>query len=389
MSLVMVNGLVAFDAQISRPRVGAWHMDMRVDSFDPITGRCTVVIDNGFRTFIGTASRSGEFVGTSQLRVTAGNAGLGLTATPKHYNATTLGIVLRDLLKAAGETLSPTADATVLGVALETWTTTAIPVGAMIAALLQAASPTSAWRMLPDGTLWVGAETWPDAGVDVSAYKILDQAAEEGSMLVAIDRPSIEPGTTFAGRRVAIVQDNVPHVDFVQSRIWFEDDKPAGLGRLREAFGALVRATPRRMDYRARYWARVISQSGSTIDVQPEDPEVPDMGKVTLVMPPGESADSIVGGRVLVGWTWPDLKAYAESFDGAEHAGKRVISGDQVFVGGEGGADAAVQGAFLDALDTYMSAIAGIADPSGLATAAFNAAKLAAHGFISLKARFA
>lgn len=370
MALVTVNGAVAFDAQIMRPRVGAWHMDMRVASTDTITGRCTVVIDDGFRTFVGTASRSGGFVTTGQVRVIAGNAGLGLTATPRHYNATTLGIVLKDLLAAAGEVLSPTADATVLGLALDTWTTTARPVGEMIAALLQAASPTSAWRMLPDGTLWVGAESWPDSGVDASTYQTLEESAEEGSTLLAIDRPSIEPGTTFKGRCVAFVQDNVPHVDFVQSRVWFEDVPPAGLGRMREAFAALVRATPRRFDYRARYWARVIAQSGATIDVQPENPEVPDMGKVTLIAPAGESQDGIVGGRVLVGWTWPELRAYAESFDGSEHVGKRVINGDQTFIGGETGAQPAVLGTeLMSYLATLATAAGGPPPPPSLLAA--------------------
>ncbi len=338
MALVTANGLTAFDFQMRRPRVGAWHADMYVDSPDALSGRVTLVIDDDFRTFIGTAIRTGEFGGTAQLRVVAGAGGLGLTASPKYYNSTTVGIVLGDLLSGAGEQLAATADAGVLATAIGSWTTPALPVGTVIAALLQAAAPAAAWRMLPNGTLWVGLESWPAAGVDSSTYQIMEEEHEQASMLVMGDRPEIDPGTTFEGRRVSYVQDDVPHVAAVQTRIWFEDVQVASLARLRASFAALVHSSLPRFDYRARYWARVVSQSGNQIDVIPEAAGVPDMGRVTLVGPAGQSTEGIVGGRVLVGWSWPELAAYAESFDGSETVAERVIGGLQVFVGEKLGA---------------------------------------------------
>jgi hypothetical protein len=206
--------------------------------------------------------------------------------------------------------------------------------------------------MLDDGTLWIGRETWPDAGLGPDAFQVLEESAEERSMLVSVDRPCLDPGTTFEGRRVSYVQDDVPHVGGVTMRVWFEDEQAADMGRFRESLAALVRATPYAFDYRARYWARVITQSGSTIHIQPEDPSVPDMGAVMLVGPAGMSQDSVVGGRVLVGWAGNPARAYAEAFDGGETVGQRTISGGTViinptvaaYLGGQSGAELAMKG---------------------------------------------
>jgi hypothetical protein len=390
MSLVTANGLTAYDFQMRRPRIGAWHADMLIDSSEELHGAVALVIDNGFRTFKGTAVRTGEFAETAYMRVVAGAAGLGLSATPRHYNGASIGTILRDLARDAGEQLADGADAGVLAAPVDAWTTPAIPIGSAIGALLQAWAPAgTAWRMLADGTLWVGPETWPGAGLDASTYQIIDEPFEEASIFIHLDRPAIDPGSTFEGRRVSYVQDDVGHTTPVQCRVWFEDDKVSDLGRMREALAALSNSVRPKVDYRALYWGRVVAQSGGTVDVEMEDANVPGMGKVPLYNPAGMSQDGVVGGRVLVGWTWPRLEAYAIAFDGTETVGKRVIAGGQVFVGAEAGADAAVQAAFLAALDTYMSAIAGIADPTGVATAAFKAAKKTAHGFVSLKARVA
>lgn len=365
MALVTANGLTAFDFQLRRPRVGAWHADLRVETSEALQGRVDIVIDDGFRTFKGTAFRSREFAEIGMLRVIAGAGGLGLAAEPKHYNDPTVGIILGDLLRAAGETLSGTVDQSVLRISLASWTTPAMPVGVVIAHLLEAATASAAaWRMLPDGTFWVGFETWPGAGIDPSVYEIMDEAAEDASMVVQFDRPELEPGTTFEGRRISYVQDDVPHTEPVQTRIWFEDgDVETDLSKMREALAALVRATTPKFDYRGHYWGRIVSQSGSTIDVVIDGPGVPDMGKVQLAAPAGLSINGAASGRVLVGWSLPDLKAYAIAFDDEATVATRTIKADQVVVdatmtaiGGAGGEPPAKATTLITWLSTHTHA---------------------------------
>lgn len=388
MALVTANGLTVYDFQMRRPRIGAWHADMLVESEAELTGRIALVIDDGFRTFNGTAVRTGEFAETAHLRVVAGAGGLGLAGTPRPYNATSLGIVLGDLLRTAGETLSPTADAAVLATPIPTWTTTGLPIGVTIAALVDQAAPAgTAWRMLADGTFWIGPETWPAAGVDVSTYQIMDEPFEESSIVVHLDRPAIDPGTVFEGRRVDYVQDDVPHTDPVQARLFFTDgDQAAGVSRARASLQAIAAAARTAFDYRHRYWARIVAQSGRTIDVEPEDQAVPGSGRVRLVLPPGESADGIVGGRVLLAWD-SALAAMADGFDGTETVGERVIAAAAVYTGQKAGALPPVQDSFIAAFEAYMDAVAGIADPIGAARAAYNLTKSLSHDFVPQRTR--
>lgn len=357
MALVTANGLDAIETKPCFPRIGAWHCDLLVDDAEALTGAVRIVIDTQQQAqglvaglvLVGTAipSRSGVFVDTGHVRVVAGAGGLGLSASPKHYNSTTLGIVFRDLLATAGETLSATADASVLGTELESWTTTAKPVGAVIADLFRSQVPGAAWRSLPDGTIWAGVETWPDSGLDPTTYQIFEQSAEQGSMLVGIDAPALLPGTTFEGQRVSYIEHTVGQDgDGVEMRVWFEDAVVSDADRMLIAFQALVRGTAPDIDHRFRYWADVISQSGSTVDAEAELSGVPDMGGVTLAAQAGDSVDGVTGGRVLVGWAGNPSQRYAAGFDtGATPTARTLAVLQMLFLGGKAGAVAALAGA--------------------------------------------
>src|SRR6185437_3367863 len=198
MALLTANGQDVLEAKSSRRRTGAWSWDLLVDDPDALTGKVTIVVNDGALTFVGTASpsRSGVFSDTGHVRVIAGNGGLSTVATARSYNSPSVAGVLADLLSDAGETLSPTADAGVLAQDLDAWTTGARPVADLISLLLASGSPGSIWRSLPDGTIWVGNETWPDAGIDPSLYQIFEDSAETNSMLVGCDAPFLLPGST-------------------------------------------------------------------------------------------------------------------------------------------------------------------------------------------------
>jgi hypothetical protein len=206
-AFALLNGAPVFHGTISIPRVGAWTADLAVDKHEAITGACKLVIDGGL-TLVGTAARTGVWQDTARLRVVAGGAGLGKVAKPRHYRRTTMRVVLQDLLGAAGEKLSPTADAGTLALTFPAWVTLAQPIGRMIAALLEDTRlpAATAWRMLADGTLWVGAEAWPDSGlVNLTDYQDLAEVPEEGTLELGVEAPRLLPGTVLGGRRVSYV----------------------------------------------------------------------------------------------------------------------------------------------------------------------------------------
>ncbi len=225
MAFATLNGVPVFRGTICIPRVGAWTADFAVDSQVAISGPCTLAIDGGGLTLVGTAERSGVWQDTARLQVVAGGNGLRRIARPRHYRQTTLRVVLLDLLATAGETLSATADAATLALSFPAWTTIAQSVGRMVAALLGDSrfGPATSWRMLADGTLWVGQEAWPDSGlVDVTDYQDLSEAPEEGTVELGVEAPRLLPGTLLGGRRVSYVEHRLDGSG-ARTRIWLED----------------------------------------------------------------------------------------------------------------------------------------------------------------------
>ena len=223
MAFASLNGAPVLTGVICIPRVGAWTADLSVDRDQAVTGACTLAIDGGL-TLIGTVAQGGVWLGTAHLQVVGGANGLGKTARPQHYRQTTLGAVLRDLMATAGERLTASADATTLALSLPMWATIAQPVGRMVAALLEdiRLPAATSWRVLADGTVWVGQETWPDSKlVNLTDYQDLAEAPEEGTLELGVEAPRLLPGTTLGGRRVSYVEHRLTG-DGARTRVLLE-----------------------------------------------------------------------------------------------------------------------------------------------------------------------
>jgi hypothetical protein len=296
--------------------------------------------------------------------------------------------VLGHLLGDAAEKLSPSADAATIARQLASWTTAALPTGVVIAAALASAAPGASWRVLPDGTVWLGPETWPDSGLTVDDYQILDEEPRQFLALLGVEAPILLPGTMLGDRRVSRTE-HVVDAEGVRTWAWFEDSQTGTdpiLDRLKDAFFSAARAATG-PDYRALYFARVIAQRGSTIDVEIDNPTIakflPSLSGVPLTMPAaGAAVQMAATGRVLVGWSGGDpARPYALA-PSADTAMQELVLAvlTSLFLGDKEGAEPLLKGSsFLNALTTflgptglgaYTAAIQGIADPSGLATAA-------------------
>lgn len=211
MAFALLNGSPVIQATVGIPRVGAWHADIRVDRGTELAGSVTLTIADGL-TFVGTIHRSGLWLDTLSLRMVAGADGLGKTAKPRHYRQTSLRTVLSDLLATAGERLSATSDAATLALTFPFWTTIGQTCGRMISSLLsdERLADSVAWRTLPDGSLWVGPETWPDSGLaDVVDYQILVEAPADGWLELGVEAPSLLPGYLLGGRMVSYVEHDI------------------------------------------------------------------------------------------------------------------------------------------------------------------------------------
>ncbi len=209
--------LPAIRGVITMPRAGAWHANLWLDGSAKPTGK--VEIKAGALTLLGTLNRSSLSQGIVRARVVAGGDGLRKVATAKHYTSPTAALVLAELAKGGGEAVSPTADssALVLGRTLLAWTTLAIETVAMIDCLVTVCSSEAVWRHLPDGSIWVGKETFPDS--KITDYREIDESPEDGWVVLGMDVPRLLPGTTIGGRRVDLVE-HVITPEETRTKLW-------------------------------------------------------------------------------------------------------------------------------------------------------------------------
>lgn len=195
-------GVAITEITISLPRAGAWVADLALTSSDPPTGRVEIDLADTL-TLAGTVSQAEEIGGVVRARVVAGGDGLRKKVKPKHYTSPTVGIVLRDLLADVGETLASGIAPALLNAQLEHWTTMTMPAGQAIRCLFPDQGEVS-WRHLPDGTLWVGAETWADSGV--TEYTDTSASPENATFEVTLLAPELLPGRSLDGRKVDAVE---------------------------------------------------------------------------------------------------------------------------------------------------------------------------------------
>jgi hypothetical protein len=213
-------GGASFDvvrATICLPRIGAWHADLEADGTTALTGRVNLQVGTA-ALLSGSIVRGEVYGGTFRARVTAGAGGLSANVTARHYRRPALRTVLADLAADAGEALSATIAAALLNSTVDFWTTPVAPAGQALRAFVEKAAPVgTAWRYLTDGTIWVGAETWPESTVEVVEVA---STPEDAVLELGADQPFLDPGTVIGGKRADYVEVSVDAAS-ARLRVWW------------------------------------------------------------------------------------------------------------------------------------------------------------------------
>lgn len=380
-----VDGSSGLRGRVAFPRTGAWTADLKIafkdseaqavtgedsaaigDSFlSNVTKFSTVDIDDGRLILQGAHERAGLWQEIGHVRLVGGAGGLRKIAAAKHYTSATLRVVLGDLLAGAGEKLSPTSDPAVLATPISTWTTVAIATGRLITQLLRTASLAANWRVLPDGTVWVGVETWPDSGlVAGDDYQVMTEDPARLFAKLGIEVPLLLPGTTLGegteARRVSYVEHSLDEPE-TRTEVWFETmAKPPADDRLRAAVRAFVGGAEPRIEYAAQFWATIVAQSGDRIDVKPVDASRPPMAGVPLLAGFAQWNLSLKpGGHVLVGWGGADpSQSYVIGLGADVVAASIGIEAPNVTIGVAKSAQASMMGeTYRTAEDAMLTAI--------------------------------
>lgn len=194
MSELTINGSAAIlRATVHLPLSGVWSAELEVDTDEDITGACTLEAD-GSTWLSGTVTEGAVSHGLWRGRIVGGAAGLRGTLSPKAYRDATLADVLGDALSESGEALSGTSSG--LAIACRLWHRTEGAAARTVAAVAAAAG--YGWRVLADGSVWLGAEIWPDAtAADVT---LVERDPSQRRWVLGGDVLSLSPGTLLQVR---------------------------------------------------------------------------------------------------------------------------------------------------------------------------------------------
>jgi hypothetical protein len=198
-----LNGQPVLGGWMSMPRVGVWTAELRLpDAVTLAPGAAVTLTPEAGAALKGTALGAGVFADVTRVRVVGGSGGLQKCPAPLTYRDLSLGALLTDTLGPVGERLAPSSDAAVTGTTVKVYSRIRQPAAATLS--FWAGELGFAWRVLPDGTVWVGADTYPAAP---KAFAFVTMGREPDAHADVIAPESIEylAGLSIAGRKVSHV----------------------------------------------------------------------------------------------------------------------------------------------------------------------------------------
>ena len=315
-------------------RTGNWTAYLEsIDAPSAPTGVVTILWLG--TTLFGYVLRSGMSEGKLSAIIVGGNGGFWATLHAQGYDQSTpVGEILRAMAYAAGEVVSTTSTASTLSQALPQYARRAGDLGAQLDGLAQAAG--AIWRVLVDGSIFFGGETWPASAAQSTDYVPQYLDPHGAWQEIAPSTLCALPGTTWTttdgqgdtitGHIGTVVYEISSHAS--KARLWFQGEK-ASDDPLKAGIAAIAREALPGLDLLALYpCAVVLQRSAALVDVVPDSPNVPPMSNVRLVVPiPGAVLTLSGTQRGLLGFdsmdpTRPYVTTCWESGSGSKAVGR-------------------------------------------------------------------
>lgn len=328
MSLLQLGSDPVLTAMVTRPLRGSWTADVEVDADKVPTGKLTLAGANV--SLVGTVVQGQSWNDRQRARLVAGAGGMRKQLGPAFYRSVQLRSIVKAILEAAGETLSSTADATVLSKMVAAWVRLKGTAAALLDQVLAVFAPTAIWRHLADGTVWIGLPSWPAV---TTTTVVQDNRGDEDVADLAGEDLSLDAGVTTLGRKVGLVRQHVS-VTGLRTEAWWHNDTERGL--LAQVRSIVERIVGPRLDMRAPYIARVVTQHpDGSLDVVPDSDRVPPMTAVRIKYGvPGMTAKIRTGARVIIEFANGDpSQPYASVWESAS-VDELVLNGTIVKVAG-------------------------------------------------------
>ncbi|AWR86257.1 hypothetical protein [Meiothermus taiwanensis] len=191
MSYLTANGIPVSSGVVTIPRIGRPLAELRLGEEVPLApGEAVILRFEDGTTYRTTARRGGPSAGITEVFLVGGYDGLSKILPPKDYEGVPASLVVRDLLTEAGEQPGELDLPTVFVRWARRGGTAAEALKAVMARL-----PDRAWRVLPDGTTWAGAEPWPQGPEGA----VVSEAAPQRGWFSLLPTPALRPGVVLKG----------------------------------------------------------------------------------------------------------------------------------------------------------------------------------------------
>lgn len=273
------------------PYFGNWtaHV-MLANAQSAPSGSCTLTCFSSSLTGFIYSSRSSDSEGRFYCMVVGGAGGLSSEIAPKGYNyQVNVSLPLNEILSSVGESISPFADPALLNTTIASWNRLRGSASLEISRLVDSIG--GVWRVLPDGGVFIGTDSFSEA--EDFDYIVLHEDPVHANVKLSLQTIGILPGNRFpisaysglSQRKIGACQYRFEE-DETTMMVWFLEEGGIYTDPLHEGIEAFVKEVMRGVDYLAIYPCQVITQRlDGTVDIQPDSSKIPPMTSVPLRAP--------------------------------------------------------------------------------------------------------
>lgn len=301
------------EADLLQPQVGNWSINISEMAGDDAvlsdsTGAVTVQWSGS--TLQGHVERAAPDRGVWQGLIVGGKGGLNKAVTAQHYYQTPAMNIVKATLALVGESLA--TDSTGLSTVIN-YPRRAVSASRCLDELCDVLG--LIWRVKLDGTVWLGAYTWPTA----KATFVYQRSSNENDakLMPDVGQPLLEPGTTIvldssaaataeekSAQKIGVAMYTISD-SLSKAQVWFVDpladsqiDDQLAPDRMHAGVAALSLQALRGVDWYRSFQGQVVTQrDDGTLDVILDAVkgigELPAIRGVTVSVPVGGAVRTV------------------------------------------------------------------------------------------------
>ena len=294
---VTINDIPVLSGDLFVPRVGNWTSCLYVDTEIPPAGLCKISWLG--QLYSGHVIHAGESETLTRVLVGGGVGNLYKSVKAKQYDQIyPIKVPLEEILQAVGERLSTSSTPQLLSKPMKAWVRTEDDASNLLSLLADITG--AIWRVLPDGSVFFGEDTWQEfAPFD---HVLLAENYENDTLELSVESPGILPGQSYMGKKVGAVRYKLYESESCAT-VYLQNLTSPSTDPIKAGIERIVKEVMRGEAYRLTYTGTVVNQAASgALGIKIDDTtKIPYLSNVPMRVPiPGCKLVPTPGTRVQV-----------------------------------------------------------------------------------------